>query len=110
MILARIGLVAYKLQLPDSAQIHDVFHVSQLKLYKGPSSLTMGSLPKFDDAWLIANYPVKILDRKLLKRHNRSVVFVLVQWAHGTSDDATWESAEELMLRFPQFDVYPTHS
>lgn len=29
-ILARIGRITYKLQLPPSARIHNVFHVSQL--------------------------------------------------------------------------------
>lgn len=35
LIIAKIGTMAYKLQLPSTTKIHAVFHVLQLKLFKG---------------------------------------------------------------------------
>lgn len=45
MILAKVGVVAYKLQLPEEAKIHSVFHVSQLKLFKGGTTEQYIPLP-----------------------------------------------------------------
>ena len=71
-MLDKIGQVAYKLELPPNAQIHDRFHVSQLKLavgYKGqfiplPSVGNQGQ--EFE--------PLAILERKLVKHGNRADV------------------------------------
>ena len=44
-IMDKIGVVAYKLVLPSSAQLHHVFHVSQLKKKIGPHSMMGTQLP-----------------------------------------------------------------
>jgi hypothetical protein len=103
-VQAKIGQVAYKLRLPSSSQIHDVFHVSQLKKCRGVVNQS-GSLPVcgVDDTLLVE--PVAILERKLAKKGNAAVVYGLVQWSNGSREDATWESLEEIQKNFPSFAI-----
>lgn len=103
-VLERIGAVAYKLQLPASARVHPVFHVSQLKKCKS-KEVSMGTFPTCTAEGLLELEPVKILDRRMQKRGNSATVYVLVQWANRSADDATWEWVEDLQRRFPQFQL-----
>jgi hypothetical protein len=64
LILKRVGEVAYQLELPSHlADVHDVFHVSQLK--KCPrvpeEQLPMENLSVQDDL-TYTKYPIKIID------------------------------------------------
>ncbi|GKC97283.1 retrotransposable element Tf2 [Tanacetum coccineum] len=90
-ILAKVGKVSYKLELPDNAQIHPVSHVSQLKAHRGETPLSPGNLPHCNNEGLIAVEPYAILDKRMAKKGNAAAVYVLVQWLNGTIDDATWE-------------------
>lgn len=45
-ILQRVGATAYRLELPSSAQIHPVFHVSQL--HSSPGHLQVSSQLPFE--------------------------------------------------------------
>ncbi|GJR78796.1 retrotransposable element Tf2 [Tanacetum coccineum] len=101
-VLKKIGQVAYELQLPAQAQIHNVFHVSQLKKCRGTMTI-VGDLPAINNEGVIAVEPIAILERRLAKKGNAATVYVLVQWANGSAEDATWESIEEIQRRFPTF-------
>ena len=50
-ILAKINKIAYRLKLPSHWQIHNAFHVSLLKVYKGtpPTEPLIEDPPEFDE-------------------------------------------------------------
>nr|XP_043637841.1 uncharacterized protein LOC122608824 [Erigeron canadensis] len=100
LIVEKVGSVAYKLDLPEEAQIHPVFHVSLLKGADEPPSKVI-PLPR--EACFTLQ-PQSILDRKLVKRGNRAAMKVLVHWKGQLMQDATWEFLHDLKLRFPDFD------
>nr|GEZ11258.1 integrase, catalytic core [Tanacetum cinerariifolium] len=106
LIVAKVGLVAYKLDLPSGSQVHPVFHVSQLKLCKG-NSFKKGLLPHYGEEGLLSVEPEKILDRRIGKVNNRAAVYVLVKWINHSEEDATWELAEDLSKRFPEISLDP---
>ena len=102
-VIKKCGAVAYELSLPQNAAIHNVFHVSQLKAFRGQVTTTV-PLPNCSNDGLIAASPVKVLERKIAKVGNRAVVYWLTQWSNGSIDDATWEVATEVQAKHPSFD------
>jgi hypothetical protein len=103
LILKRVGQVAYQLELPDHlADVHDVFHVSQLKkcLRVPEEQLLMEDLTIQDDL-TYAEYPIKILYTLTHVTRSKVIKMCKVQWSHHGEDEATWGREEEIRVDFP---------
>jgi hypothetical protein len=105
-IMAKVGTVAYWLDLPAGAQIHNVFHVSLLRKHFGPLELPIVSLPPVSADVQILPEPEVILDRRVVQKGKyRPKTEVLVQWKGAGREDATWENLWRLSKSYPDFDL-----
>ena len=102
-ILQKIGPVAYRLELPDEAKIHPVFHISQLKRKLGNTIQVQNQLPSHTVE--VIKEPEAILKRRMVNRLGKAVTEVLVKWKQLSVEDATWENYWELVKKFPVFDL-----
>lgn len=85
-ILKKVGEVAYELQLPATAKIHPVIHVSQLKKHAGSNARVVADLPEMEPQGLYLLIPLKVLETRMVKRNNVAARQWLVQWAHSPSE------------------------
>jgi hypothetical protein len=103
-ILQRVGEVAYRLDLPAQlSDVHDVFHISQLKRGFNPHDkepLPMDGLDVKEDL-TITEQPIRILDKLTWVTRNRTFTMCKVQWSNHAEDEATWEREEELRAEYP---------
>jgi hypothetical protein len=109
-ILDKRGEVVYQLELPPQlSDMHDVFHVSQLKkcLCLPEEQLPMEELDAKEDL-SYQEYPVKILETSERVTRNNKIRTCKVQWSHHTEKEATWEREEELKVEFPSFISDPS--
>ncbi|KAD4585142.1 hypothetical protein E3N88_22743 [Mikania micrantha] len=102
-ILERIGSVAYRLKLPlEFSNIHDVFHVSNLKKCLADESLIV-SLEEIqiDEKLQFNEEPVEVMDRevKVLKRSR--IPIVKVRWNSQRGPEYTWEREDRMKVKYP---------
>ncbi|KAJ4786652.1 polyprotein [Rhynchospora pubera] len=99
-IVDRVGEVAYRLELPANARIHDVFHVSFLKPFSGTPPATLLPLPPMQNGHVIRE-PSAVTNIRQQGNH----IEVLVEWKNHDKSDASWEEFSWFKDQFPTFQL-----
>ncbi|CAI7730945.1 unnamed protein product [Closterium sp. NIES-53] len=93
-VIKRVGVVAYKLRLPDTLQIHHVFHVSLLNKYIGegkdlpPPTIVLG-----EELFYEVERALMHRDRQ---RGRKTVREFLIKWKGYGLEHNSWEPEEHL--------------
>lgn len=90
-MLARVGTVAYCLELLSGCIIHLVFHVCQLKRAMGSNVHAQLHPPELSDDFEWLAYPERVLDK--LWNAQAHPWELLIKWRNLPACEATWEGA-----------------
>ncbi|KAI3451216.1 hypothetical protein Pfo_007881 [Paulownia fortunei] len=101
-VVAKVGKVSYRIDLPTFLKIHHVFHVvSMLKPYhedeedpkRGQSHPAPHVVTKYYDKEI-----EEVLTKKIIRRHSiRPYAQYLIKWKGLPESEVTWESIEDLL-------------
>ena len=103
-IIGRVGKLAYKLKLPEAMRnIHDVFHVSQLRKYVHgePEIEQPPSEVEVRPDLVYVKEPIGIMAKEEKKLRNKTIKLVKVQWSLD-ANDCTWEVEDKMRSQYPQ--------
>ncbi|GKA74713.1 putative reverse transcriptase domain-containing protein [Tanacetum coccineum] len=101
-IIEKVGPVAYLLDLPEELNnVHDTFHVSNLK--KCLADLTL-QVPldeiRVDAKFNFVEEPVEILEREFKKLKHSRIAIVKVWWNSKRGPEFTWEREDQMKLKY----------
>jgi hypothetical protein len=105
LVLEQCGLVAYRLQLPETlSAMHNVFHVSQLKkCLRVPDRTVEVTDVVLEPDLTHSEHPIRVLDLKDRITRRKTLKFYKIQWNQHFEDEATWETQDFLNKNFPGF-------
>ncbi|GJZ80905.1 putative reverse transcriptase domain-containing protein [Tanacetum coccineum] len=102
-VLARIGPVAYTLELPEELKgIHSTFHVSNLKkcLAEGEVVVPLEEI-QLDDKLHMIEEPVEIVDKEVKRLKQSRIPIVKVRWNSQRGPEFTWEREDQIKKKYP---------
>jgi hypothetical protein len=93
------------LELPPTSKIHNVFHVAQLKQFKGSNDEPYIPLPLTTSEIGPTFQPTKILDTRVIMQGSSQIPQVLIQWGNDADADVKWEDFSDIKDNYPSFNL-----
>nr|GEU41208.1 putative reverse transcriptase domain-containing protein [Tanacetum cinerariifolium] len=104
-ILARVGTVAYRLELPEQlSRVYSMFHVSKLKkcMADEPLAIPLNEI-QVDDKLNFIEEPVEIMDREVKRLKQSRILIVKVHWNSMRGPEFTWECEDQIQKKYSHF-------
>ena len=103
-VIEKVGPVAYRLTLPPELEkIHNVFHVSILSWYRSdPSHVVSLETIELRPDLTYEEGPIEIFCRQVRELWNKRIPLVKVLWRKHNTEEATWESEEDMRQQYQQ--------
>ncbi|GJR24450.1 hypothetical protein Tco_0972977 [Tanacetum coccineum] len=103
-VLAKVGKVAYKLELPQElSRVHHTFHVSNLKKCYADEPLVMPLEGiHIDDKLQFVEEPIEIMEREIKRLKRSWIPLVKVRWNSRRGPEFTWECEDSFKQKYPQ--------
>ncbi|GJX28751.1 putative reverse transcriptase domain-containing protein [Tanacetum coccineum] len=102
-VLAKVGPVAYRLELPQQlSKIHSTFHVKTLRMCLSDESLIIPLEEiQIDDKLHFVEEPVEIMYRELKQLKQRCIPIFKVRWNSRRGPKFTWEREDQFHSKYP---------
>lgn len=99
-VLEHIWDVAYRLDLPVGARIHNVFHVGFLKQFFGVPPDQPPALPVLHHGRVLIEHAA-VLKLRLVRGRQE----LLVRWKGAPPAESSWVDLEDFRQQFPEFQL-----
>ncbi|XP_050895923.1 uncharacterized protein LOC127102618 [Lathyrus oleraceus] len=103
-ITSRVGKVAYRVALPPNlSNLHDVFHVSQLRKYiPDPYHVVQMDDIQVRDNLTVETMPLRIEGRETKSLWGKEIDLVKVVWIGAVEESTTWELENRMRDSYPE--------
>nr|GFA15596.1 putative reverse transcriptase domain-containing protein [Tanacetum cinerariifolium] len=100
-ILAKVGTLSYRLELPEKLRVHSTFHVSNLKkcFVDEPLAISLDEV-QIDDKLNFIEEPVENKDREVKRLKQSLILIVKVRWNSRRGPEFTWERKDQMKKKY----------
>ncbi|GKC88034.1 hypothetical protein Tco_1148683 [Tanacetum coccineum] len=108
-ILAKVGTLAYRLELPKQlSRVHSTFYVSNLKkcFVDEPLAIPLDEI-QIDDKLNFIEEPVKIMDQEVKRLKQSRIPIVRVHCNSRRGPEFTWKREDQMKKKYPHLFVNP---